>query len=174
MKYTLSMRNYFFKLSSHLVVLLHVRCSNVSSTSVRTLLFYYTFDAQLFLLYGSVYHETSVCSLIHSNTHLLEEPSERISIDVGDEGAQFSTPCLLLYYPPVPFGLHELIQSDFRWLRISLTTSVWTEWPDGGEGDIRNYSGDGGRYTIWRLLLRVSIHGSTFGGLSVVELRCNM
>jgi hypothetical protein len=46
---TCSMLKCFFNLSSHLTVLLHVRCSHVSSTSARTLLFYYTFDAQKFL-----------------------------------------------------------------------------------------------------------------------------
>jgi hypothetical protein len=61
-----------------------------------------------------------VCA--HSFTHSLTEPFERISIVVGDEGVQFSTPCLLLYLPPVPFGLHELTQSACRWLRISLPT----------------------------------------------------
>jgi len=76
------MRNCFFNLSS------------VSSTSVRTLVLYYTLNTELFLLYGSVYHETRVCSLIHSYT-----PPERISIDVGDEGAQFSIPCLLFVFP---------------------------------------------------------------------------
>jgi len=113
-----------FNLSSHLIVLLHVRCSNVSSTSFRTLLFYYALDAQSFFLYGSVYHETNVCSLIHANTHLPTEPSGRISIDVGDEGAQFSTPCLLLYFPPLSSGLHGLTQSACHWPRISLPTFV--------------------------------------------------
>jgi hypothetical protein len=105
MKNRLSMRNCFFNLSWHLILLLHVRCSNVSSITARTLLFYYTFDAQLLLLYGSLYHENNMCSLIHSNTHLLTEPSERISIDVGEKSAQFSTPCQFLYFPSVLFGL---------------------------------------------------------------------
>ena len=43
------MLNCFFNLSSHRSVFLHVRCSTVSSTSVPILVFYYTFDAQLFL-----------------------------------------------------------------------------------------------------------------------------
>ena len=46
---TLSRHNCFFNLSSHLIVVLHFRSTTVSSTSARTLLFYYTFEAQLFL-----------------------------------------------------------------------------------------------------------------------------
>ena len=69
MKNTLSMRNCFFNLTSRVIILLHVRSSTVSSNSAHTLLFYHTFEAEPFLLYGSVYHETSVCSLIHSLTH---------------------------------------------------------------------------------------------------------
>jgi len=58
------MRNCFFNLNLHVIVLLHFRCSNVSSTSARIFLFYYISDAQMFLQPQLAPYSFITCSML--------------------------------------------------------------------------------------------------------------